>query len=129
MLRICDDTNLRAGEGWEDRIHAWLSEAQVAVLLVSADFLSSDVCQDKEVPALLQRHQQDGMVMVPVIVRPCAWKEVTWLERMQVRPRGARPISSGDANQIDQDFSEIATEVIEIIRRSPVGGVGRQGPL
>jgi len=116
LLQCCDDTSIRAGEGWYDRIHAMLSEAQVAVLLVSAHFLSSDFIQDEEVPALLRRHQQDGMVMVPVIVRPCTWKEVAWLARMQIRPRGARPISSGDANQIDQDFSEIATEVLEIIR-------------
>jgi hypothetical protein len=60
------------------------------------------------------------MVMVPVIVRPCPWKEVAWLARMQIRPKGARPVSSGDANQIDQDFSEIATEVLEIIRSKGV---------
>jgi hypothetical protein len=89
-------------------------------LLVSAHFLSSDFVQDEEVPALLRRHQQDGMVMVPVMVRPCTWKEVTWLARMQIRPRGARPLSSGDADQIDRDFSEIATEVLEIIRSKAV---------
>ena len=127
LLQCCDDTYIRAGEGWYDRIRAMLSEAQVAVLLVSANFLSSDYVQDEEVPALLRRHQQDGMVMIPVIVRPCAWKEVAWLARMQIRPRGARPISSGDKHQVDQDLSEIATEVIEIIRRSPVGGDGKRG--
>jgi hypothetical protein len=30
LLQCCDDTYIRAGEGWYDRIHAMLSEAQVA---------------------------------------------------------------------------------------------------
>jgi hypothetical protein len=33
LLQCCDDTFIGAGEGWYDRIHAILSEAQVAVLL------------------------------------------------------------------------------------------------
>src|SRR5262249_50301684 len=63
---------------------------------------------------------QAGLVILPVILRACAWREVDWLARMQVRPKGGRPLTRGDENQFDQDCSELATELINIIN-GPLG--------
>lgn len=115
VLEIRDDTQIQVGEKWFDRIDSELSDARVAVLLVSAEFLTSEFIVGKEVPALLKRHHQDGLVIVPIILRPCAWKEVDWLARMQVRPKAGRPLSSGNEHQIDQDCSELAKELNDII--------------
>ena len=45
LLDVWVDTELKAGEEWHNRLHQEMLSAKVAVLLVSADFLTSDfVC-------------------------------------------------------------------------------------
>ena len=48
------DTRLRAGDRWKKEIEKALNRANVAVLLVSADFLASDFITDNELPPLLK---------------------------------------------------------------------------
>jgi hypothetical protein len=87
----------------------------VAVLLVSADFLTSKFILSEEVPRLLEFQDKEGLHIFPVIIRPCAWKHVKWLARMNLRPKDGKPISSGAEHQIDADMAAIADEVAAII--------------
>ena len=50
-----------------------MARATVAVLLVSADFLTSDFILDEEVPKLLKRRDQEGLLIFPILIKPCAW--------------------------------------------------------
>ena len=47
-----------------------IERCDVAVLLISADFLTSPFILDQEVPQLLQRRQEQGIRVIPLIVRP-----------------------------------------------------------
>jgi hypothetical protein len=60
--------------------------------------------------------QSQGLLF-PVIVKPCAWKTVGWLSRIQARPKDGRPLSAGDEHQIDADLAAIATEVHDLLKR------------
>jgi hypothetical protein len=95
-----------------------MARASVAVLLVSADFLTSDFILGKEVPRLLKRRDEQGLRVFPVIVRPRAWKRVKWLARMQVRPTDGRPLSGGDGHRIETDLAAVAEEVAAIFDRA-----------
>ena len=121
MLDLWDDSRIGGGEDWLPEIEAAMDRATVAILLVSADFLASGFILGKEVPRLLQRREEGGLHVFPVIARPCLWKRVKWLSRMQIRPPKARPLSGGDDNQVDTDLAAIAEEIADIIDR-----VGRE---
>jgi formylglycine-generating enzyme required for sulfatase activity len=92
-----------------------IAKARVAVLLVSADFLTSKFIRSKEIPNLLERKDKEGLRIYPVIIKPCAWKQVKWLARMNLRPKDGKPISSGAEHQIDADLAAIVDEVAAII--------------
>ena len=115
LLDLWDDRRIGAGEDWYQEIHEAMDAASVAVLLVSAHFLTSPFILGKEVPRLLKRRDKEGLRIFPVIVRPCAWKQVKWLARMQVRPKEGRPLSAGDEHHIDADLAAIAEEIAAII--------------
>ena len=114
LLDVWVDTKLKTGEKWKDRLHEEMSAARVAVLLISADFLTSDFVQDEEVPKLLKAHEDDGMCLFPVLLWPCTWKRVPWLASLQLRPPDARPICGGSEFEIRQDFSDVAEEIAQI---------------
>ena len=54
-LEIWGDTRIMPGAQWNDEIQLALDATKVAVLLVSADFLTSDYIADTELPALWLR--------------------------------------------------------------------------
>jgi hypothetical protein len=87
-FHVWADTQLKDGEDWEERINQAMGESRVAIL-ITANFLASKFIQEKELPRLLERHEEDGMLIFPLIVRPCAWKLVDVLSSRLARPRTA----------------------------------------
>ena len=115
LLDLWDDRRIGAGEDWHGEIRAAMGQATVAVLLISADFLTSQFIQGEEVPALLQRRDTEGLHIYPIIVRPCVWKAVKWLSRIQVRPKDGRALSGGTDYQIDADLAAVAEEIAALM--------------
>jgi hypothetical protein len=70
------------------------------------------------VPRLLERRESEGVRVIPVILKPCAWQTIDWLKRLQARPKGGRPLSQGGENQIETDLAAIAAEIDALLRRT-----------
>jgi hypothetical protein len=115
LLDLWDDRRIGAGGNWYQKIEEAIARASVAVLLVSADFLTSKFILSKEIPSLLERRDEKGLSIFPVILRPCAWKRVKWLARMNLRPKDGRPIQGGSDFQVETDLAAIADEIANII--------------
>ena len=119
ILDLWDDRRIGAGEDWEKEIKEAMAKASVAILLVTPDFLTSKFIRGTEVPTFLKRRDKEGMHIFPIIVRPCAWKQVGWLTRMNLRPTDGKALSGGNEHQIDTNLMAIANEVATIIKRIP----------
>jgi hypothetical protein len=65
-LDIWDDRRIGAGADWFREIQAAMDRAAVAVLLVSADFLTSGFIRETEIPHLLNRRREDGLRVIPL---------------------------------------------------------------
>jgi len=115
LIDTWDDRRINVGDDWEPQIEQALQRANAAVLLISANFLTSKFILGTEVPRFLKRRDEEGLRVIPVIVKPCAWQTVAWLARLQARPKDGRPLSAGDENQIDQDLADLALEVNRLL--------------
>ncbi len=116
LVQLWDDRRIGAGDDWYGAIQEAMSRASVAVLLISADFLTSKFILGEEVPRLLARRDQEGLRVIPLIVRPCAWQTVPWLRRLQARPKDGKPLSAGNENQVDADLAALAAELYELLQ-------------
>ncbi|WP_437737223.1 toll/interleukin-1 receptor domain-containing protein [Sorangium sp. So ce1335] len=81
-----------AGADWANEIDEHLEEADIILLLVSADFLASDYCWEVEMRRALDRHEERSAVLVPVILKPCLWREAPFA-RLQPLPRNGQPVT------------------------------------
>lgn len=118
LLRVWDDRRIQAGQDWYQEIQDSMEEAGVAILLISANSLTSDFILREEVQRLLERRDKEGMPIFPIVVAPCDWEAVPWLRKMQLRPLDGRPLSRGRNHQIDSDLTEIAKEIRSLVASS-----------
>lgn len=122
-FEVWDDRQIELGANWSPVLFDALDRAEAAILLISTAFLTSSFILEQEVPLFLQRRQAGKLHVIPLIVRPCAWQTVDWLESLQLYPPDGRALSLGVDSQIDQDLAGLTLKVLELL-----GGSGRPSP-
>lgn len=71
LIQLWSDTLILSGEKWKEKIQKALDNSAIAVLMISADFLSSDFIVNDELQPLLKAAEQKGTIIIPVILKPC----------------------------------------------------------
>jgi hypothetical protein len=132
LLTLWSDDRISGGGDWEDDIEEAMDQAKIAILLVTANFLTSKFILEHEVRRLLERRRDEGLIVFPVIAKPCAWQSVKWLTRMNVRPKNGTPIWREGGIYADDELAKIATEVHRLLNEpstAPPPGVGLEDLL
>ncbi|MEM9459137.1 MAG: macro domain-containing protein, partial [Myxococcota bacterium] len=109
---ICSwhDRRITAGSDWKEQIDEHLEEADVILLLLSADFMNSKYCYERELTRAIERHEAGEALAIPVILRPVAFDQSP-LARLQALPRNAKPVTTW--MDLDSAFVDI-TEGLRI---------------
>ena len=85
------DRLIGAGQEWKEQISRNLEQADIILLLVSADFIASDYCYDVEMGGALARHETGKAWVIPVIVRDVDWSNAPFA-KLQALPRDGRAV-------------------------------------
>jgi hypothetical protein len=117
MIDVWVDDRIGAGRDWAAEIDRAMSRAGVAILLITKNFLTSKFILQTEIPRLLKRRKREGLVVFPVIARPCAWRQVEWLARMNVRPKNGVPVWREGGRYVDEELTAVAEEVADIVEQ------------
>ena len=85
-LTFWHDKHIDAGHRWNDEIEKAIDAAEVFILLASPAFMASPFIVGKEIPAIKKQRRKCRGVVIPVLVRACAWQ--LELGAIQAVPRG-----------------------------------------
>lgn len=110
IIESWHDRRIEPGGDWAGEIDRNLEEADIILLLVSANFIASDYCFEKEMKRAMERHQAGEARVIPIILKRADLEGVPFL-KLQALPKDAKPI----ATWRDQD--EAWTDVARGIRR------------
>jgi tetratricopeptide (TPR) repeat protein len=113
---VWDDRRIEIGDDWLPEIESALKNAHVAILMVSANFLTSNFIRKTEVPKIMERRENEGLTVIPVIVKPCAWKRITWLSKIQAFPNDGKPLTTFRKNQAEEKLAELAEKLDDIVK-------------
>src|SRR5438552_7642355 len=102
------DREIKPGTDWANEIDEHLELADIVLLLVSSDFMASRYCYEKEMMRALERHEKEGIFVIPLIMRSVYWQDAPF-SFLQVSPSSLKAVTSW-ANR-DEAFVEIATDV------------------
>ncbi len=112
LLERWDDTRIKPGMRWREEIKQALASTKVAVLLVSADFLASDFITEHELPPLLHTAEQEGAIILPVIVGYCLFEKEPDLAQFQAANAPDQPLNALDEAEQEKCLLLVA-EAIE----------------
>lgn len=114
-VELWTDQKIGVGKRWLDEIENALADAHVAVLLVSAHFLASDFIADGELPPLLQKAEQEGTRIMPVIVGSCDFRGHPELGAFQSANDPEAPLQALSTVQVDQVFVKLKRAIEEAL--------------
>jgi len=113
-LNIWDDTKIKSGQKWRAEIQTNLKSAKAAILLVSTDFLASNFITKYELPTLLRAAENEGTVVLPVIIRPCRYTKNQELCEFQALNAPETPLSSSSEDEQEQVLMQLVDRIEEI---------------
>lgn len=114
-LEIWSDDKIQPGGDWFGEIKKSLSEAKVIIMLISANFLTSQFILHVEVPRILERRKNDGATVIPILIKPCAWQSQQWLTGMQITPDDGKALSEKGGPQRDKLLAHLVIELKNIL--------------
>ncbi|OON38702.1 molecular chaperone Tir [Izhakiella australiensis] len=106
------DRRIVPGQEFERRIDQYFSEADIILLLISSDFIASDYCYEVEMTNALARHKRDEAVVIPVILRECAWQQLPFGSIMAATTDG-KPITKFSSH--DEGYVQVVNAVSRAI--------------
>ena len=109
VIRGWRDRNIAAGTEWNEQIERYLNTAGVILLLVSADFISSDYAWGVEVSRAMERHHAGEARVIPVILRPVEGWLAAPFGKLQAAPTDGRPVTSWPNR--DAAFADVAGHI------------------
>ncbi len=107
------DKNLIGGDEFRRHIEAQIDQAQIALLIVSQNFLNSEFIERLEMPRIAERAQQGKMVVVPVLVEPCDWSDYPFLADRQMVPSSSPLI---DFTESDAKWARVKFQILDQIK-------------
>lgn len=112
LIDVWHDREISAGTDWEQEIKAQLDTAQIILLLISPDFMDSDYCYSVEMQKALERHVQNEVTVIPLILRPIYWEGT--LGNIQALPTDARPVVDRYWHTLDEAFFDVAEGIRKV---------------
>jgi len=94
-LIIWDDREIRTGEEWNPAIEKAILESDIAILLVSVDFLNSSFIQNQEIPCI----QKNNVKIMPLIISPCPWDDFDYISTQQGFTKNNQPLEELNINK------------------------------
>jgi internalin A len=115
------DRKIEAGDEWKRKIDENLERADIILLLVSANFIASDYCYEKEMKRALERHEKGEARVVPVIVRDVNWMGAPFA-KLQALPKDGKAVTKWkDKDSAWRNVSEGIERVVVEMRKKRGG--------
>jgi hypothetical protein len=115
-IKFWSDRDIKPGENWREEICRAMSRANIAVLLVSDNFLDSDFIANEELPFFLGEARKKMVTVLWILITPCLW-EKTGLKDIQAScVNGLNPLLKMSEFEWREELCKLARRIDELER-------------
>jgi len=112
---IWQDSRIQVGADWRVEIENAINTARVAILMVSANFISSEFIANEELPALLNAAEKEGALIFPIIVGHCMFSDIDTIAKFQSVNSPTHPLTAMNESERDELFVKVTREIKTIL--------------
>lgn len=132
--KIWVDKDLETGDFWDEEIRKELERADIAIILVSQSYLGSRYITEVELQSFIERRKRNGLIIMPLILSACRWKQHDWLAKTQFLPSGDETIEenyteSGKRKRLFAKFTDSLIKRIDFVKQNKRKVVNTLQPL
>jgi len=110
-MQVWDDSRIESGTEWQTEIIKALQRSRIALLLISANFFASDFIWIKELPLLLSAAENDGTVVLPLIISASRFSRVPELARYQAINNPLKPLDGLNPSEQELVLDDMARRI------------------
>lgn len=111
---IWDALELKTGDNWEIKIKEAIDKSEVAILLVSAEFMASKFISLEELPLLRKAEKEKNLIIMPVIVNHCSFLDSS-LAHLQAANDPKNPLNSVKEDEWQLVLRKLSKQIEEIL--------------
>ncbi|NRR30184.1 toll/interleukin-1 receptor domain-containing protein [Oxalobacteraceae bacterium] len=119
LIETWHDRRILPGESFDAAIDVHLADADIILLLISADFIASKYCYSIEMTKALERHAEGSARVIPVILDDCDWHSAPFGNLMAVPKDGKAVTTWPNQAQAWADAARQIRKVIEALGAQP----------
>ena len=116
LISILHDVDIGVGQDWSEQVRRFIWEADLVLLLISADFIASKHCAI-EAQAALELAERDGCIVVPIIGRHCDWKNTRYSNKNLGELNGGATAAEPVMNETGHPNDRVLTEFVQKLRK------------
>ena len=116
LIDVSDRSAVLPGDSHAGVIGMRVQDADVILLLMSPDFVSSEHFDDQAVTLALMRHQAQQCRLIPVLVRPCTYRSAPFFDLAALPPAGQFVTASENEDAAWLEVAEGIRAVVEELR-------------
>jgi len=105
------DRMLNTGEYWEERIYSEIEKANVAILIISNDFLNSDFILKNELPRIFAEEERKYLRIFPIMAGFCPFELHDDLARFQFFNDPEQPLTTLKDWEVDKELTRLARDL------------------
>jgi hypothetical protein len=123
LIDAWHDRRIVAGDEIDNTIFSQLETADIILLLVSSDFISSSYCYSLEMTRALERHNAGQARVIPVILRHCEWTSAPF-GKLMAAPRDGKPVTAWPDR--DEALADVAKQVRRAVEAARATAASKQ---
>jgi hypothetical protein len=116
LITAWTDREIPAGGMIDDHVEHHIEGAELYLLLISAAFIDSHYCYEKEFKRALERHAAKQAIIVPIIIKPCDWK-IPELKQFKALPKDGKAVTGSDWKSVDEALTDVVAGIRRLIER------------
>lgn len=93
QVEVWSDREINPGVVWEKEIVRNLDTADIILILVSSAYYKSSYIHEVEIKHAVTRHEKGEARVLPIIVRPCSFRDDPLVTSLQVLPTDGKPVT------------------------------------
>lgn len=115
IIESYDSTKIHAGKNWNESIKLYLEQANIILLLLSADLLANDLIHDLQIQEALKKAEKKDIILIPIIIRPVAYRGLG-IEKYNTLPLNKKAVIEWE-NQ-DSAYEHITLEIKKVLQKT-----------